>query len=220
MTKIICPYNWICGKEFTIEDLSTPDKDFVISATAKKMTLMFIECPECNTTFSYNTINGESTASHLTNPDKIVSKYKTLKEFNAILKKDKIEVPFRYFTYVSSEKFKNQLEVIKGEGIFKIYSSDDLREIVDIDGKQFVTARQLKGYAMSLRGIIENYGKESEFFTLDNLSDSITIGEENSRLLFIDSRDHNSLWVFHTDGGDSIEKTNLTLDHLINLSFR
>ena len=75
----------------------------------------------------------------------------------------------------------------------------------------------IKGYALSLKSIIEDYGKDSNFFILDNLSDSITIGEENNRLLFIDSRDHNTLWIFYTDGGDGIEKTDLTLDELINL---
>jgi hypothetical protein len=217
MTKIICPYDWICGKEFTTEDLSTSDKDFVISGTAKKMTLMFIECPECKVTFSYNTISGESTASHLTSPDKIVPAGKTLKEFNAILKKDRIEIPVKYLDYLNSKKFKTELELLKEEESFKIFTADELREIVNIDGEQFVAARQLKGYALSLNGIIENYGKDNEFFTLDDLSDSITIGEENNRLLFIDSRDHNSLWIFYTDGGNEIEKTNLTLDQLISL---
>jgi hypothetical protein len=217
MIKITCPYNWICGKEFTTEDLSTSDKDFVASATAKKMTLMFIECPECNVTFSYNTVSGESKASHLINPDQIIIERKTLKEFNAILKKDRVEIPSKYFDYLNSEKFKARLEILKDEDSFSIFNSEKLREIVNIDGKQFVVARQLKGYALSLRGIIEDYGKDSGFFTLDNLSGSITIGEENNRLLFIDSRDHNSLWIFHSDGGDAIVKIDLTLADMISL---
>ncbi|MGY0041109.1 hypothetical protein [Pedobacter sp. NJ-S-72] len=88
MTKIICPYDWVCGKEFTTEDLSASDQEFVASATAKKMTFMFIECPECQVTFSYNILSGESRASHLINPHQIISVHKTLKEFNSILKKD------------------------------------------------------------------------------------------------------------------------------------
>ncbi|MGY0041110.1 hypothetical protein [Pedobacter sp. NJ-S-72] len=109
------------------------------------------------------------------------------------------------------------MEIIKDENGFKIFSSEELREVVNIGGKKFVAARQLKGYALSLSDIIEDYGKDSNFFTLDNLSDSITIGEENNRLLFIDSRDHNTLWIFYADGGDGIGKTDLTLDELISL---
>ena len=113
MTKIICPYDWICGKEFTIEDLSTSDQHFVAVATAKKMMLMFMDCPECQVTFSYNTVSGESRPSHLINPDIIISVHKTLKEFNSILKKDKVEIPSKYLDYLNSEKFKAELEIIK-----------------------------------------------------------------------------------------------------------
>jgi len=215
MIKIICPYDWICGKEFTTEDLSASVKDFVVRATAKKMTLTFVECPWCNVMFSYNPVSGESTASHLVNPDKIVTVHKTLKEFNAILKKDKVEISSKYYDYLNSEKFEAELEIIKGEDSFKIFNPEELREIVNIGGKKFVAARQLKGYALSLKNIIEDYGKDSGFFTLDDLADSIAIGEENSRLLFIDSRDHYTLWMFCTDGGDGIEKTGLTLDDII-----
>ncbi|QNK61634.1 hypothetical protein H7F33_13840 [Pedobacter sp. PAMC26386] len=90
MMKILYAYDWVCGKEFTTEDLSDSDQNFLICATAKKMTLMFMECPECGIMFSYNTVSGESRASHLINPNKKVPVlHKTLKEFNAILKKDK-----------------------------------------------------------------------------------------------------------------------------------
>lgn len=214
--KITCPYDWVCGKEFAADQLSTSDREFLVNATAKKMTMMFIECPECNVMFSYNTVSGESTASDLTNPHQKVKAYKTLKEFNLILKKDKVEIPLKYLDYLKSKKVKPVQEIFKDQESFKIFNTDELREIVNIDGKQFVTARQLKGYALSLKGVIKDYGKESGFFTLDNLADSITIGEENSRLLFIDSRDNNSLWVFYSDGGDVIEKANLVLDDVIN----
>ncbi|AMP97925.1 hypothetical protein AY601_0990 [Pedobacter cryoconitis] len=231
MIKISCPYDWVCGQEFTIDELSAHDQDFVISAAAKKMKLIFIDCPVCKVTFSYNPSSNVSTASEMINPDQKDKKgpvRKTLKEFNALLKKDKIVLLPAYLAYLKSAKFKAQLKVFKDQDAFELLSYDSMREVVNIDGRDYVNARQLKGFALSLSelepennrsqetGVSSAYGKDNYFFTLDELADSIVIGQSGTRLLFIDSRDQDTLFVFHPDGGD-IEKTSLSLRNLMNL---
>ncbi|RAJ27257.1 hypothetical protein [Pedobacter cryoconitis] len=230
MIKISCPYDWICGQEFTTDELSSHDRDFVISAAAKNMKLIFIDCPVCNVTFSYNPSSNKSIASGMINPDQHAKKEpvrKTLKAFNTLLKKDKVEIPPDYLAYLLSEQFTKKLEVFKAQDSFELFSYDELREVVNIDGKDYVNARQLKGFVLSLSelslenefipetGINSAYGKDNCFFTLDELSHSIVIGQAGTDLLFIDSRDKDSLFVFHPDGGDT-EATNLSLKDLFS----
>lgn len=207
MIKISCPYDWVCGQEFTIEELSNHDRDFVISATAKKMKLIFIDCPVCKVAFSYNPSSNESTASGMINPDQKEKKgpvRKTLKEFNTLLKKDKIELLPEYIDYLLSEQFTGKLDVFKDQDSFELFSYNALREVVNVDGKNYVNARQLKGFALSLSELDQETG---------HLANSIVIGQSGTSLLFIDSRDQDSLFVFHPDGGD-LEKTNLFLKDL------
>jgi len=207
MIKISCPYDWVCGQEFTVEELSSHDRDFVISATAKKMKLIFIDCPVCKVTFSYNPSSNESTASGMINPDQKEKKEtvrKTLKEFNALLKKDKIALLPEYIDYLLSEQFTGKLDVFKDQESFELFSYNALREVVNVDGKNYVNARQLKGFALSLSELNQETGR---------LANSIVIGQSGTSLLFIDSRDQDSLFVFHPDGGDP-EKTNLSLKDL------
>lgn len=209
MIKISCPYDWVCGHEFTVEDLNSHDRDFVISATAKNMKLIFIDCPVCGNSFSYNPSTNESTASGMINPDQQVKKgpvRKTWRAFNTLLKKDQAEIPKKYLDYLLSEQFKAKLDVWKDQDSFELFSDGALREVVNIDGKDYVNARQLKGYALSLNEL----GQET-----DDLARSIVIGQSGISLLFIDSRDQNSLFVFHPDGGDT-EKTNLSLEDLFD----
>lgn len=209
MIKISCPYDWVCGQEFTVEELSSHDRDFVISATAKKMKLIFIDCPVCKVTFSYNPSTNESIASDMINPDQQVKKEplrKTWKSFNTLLKRDQAEIPKIYLDYLLSEQFEAKLEVWKDQDSFELFSYDTLREVVNIDGKDYVNARQLKGFALSLNEL----GQETNY-----LAKSIAIGQSGTMLLFIDSRDQDSLFIFHPDGGDT-EKTNLSLKDLFD----
>ena len=57
--------------------------------------------------------------------------------------------------------------------------------------------------------------KQEQQFTLTELSNCLTIGYVNTRILFIDIRDNNSLWIFHSDGGDDFKKTTMTIDKII-----
>ena len=213
MIKISCPYDWVCGREFTTEELSSHDRDFVISAAAKKMKLIFIDCPVCKVSFSYNPSTNESIASGMINPDQKEKKgpvRKTLEEFNTLLKKDKVAIPKEYLDYLLSEQFKAKLEVWKDQDSFELFSYDALREVVNIDGKDYVNARQLKGYALSLSEL----GQDT-----DQLARSIVIGQSGTSLLFIDSRDQDSLFIFYPDGGD-LTNTKLSLKDLFDKNIK
>lgn len=69
-------------------------------------------------------------------------------------------------------------------------------------------------------GIIDetSKSKKEQQFTLTELSNCLTIGYENTRILFIDYRDSNSIWIFHSDNGYDFEKTNKKLNEIIKKS--
>jgi hypothetical protein len=89
---------------------------------------------------------------------------------------------------------------------------------ITIDRAKCIQAKELKGFVQTLKEMVvdgENTSDDKGMkFSLRRLAKSISIGVENSRILFIDSRDNSSLWVFHPDGGD-VEKTNLTIEYII-----
>jgi len=69
---------------------------------------------------------------------------------------------------------------------------------------------QLKAYAATLQEVDYEEGS----FSLERLSQSLSIGYENERLLFVDSQDNSSLYIFEIEDGD-ILKTDYTLTDLI-----
>lgn len=216
MTVITCPYPWDCGKTFEIEKLNKHDVDFLQSATEKKMTFMILHCPECLREFKFDTVQWVSDQFGYSDPNIVVQKKKkTNKQLSAILMKANIEIPSSYFNVLSTAQSSQEISIFADEAPFTLYALDELCEKIDIDGKLYLTVSQLKGYVNTLKtvGISENEYKEE--LSLSELSACITIGFENTRLLFLDPRDHNSLWIFDTDGGGELEKTSLTLDHIL-----
>ena len=217
--EINCPYYWNCGQTFKSEELNEHDFDFLQSATIKKMTFMFIHCPKCSRMFKFDTVKWEAEASHAVDPNIVVEKKKkTTKQLTAIFKKAKIEIPPTYFDYLTSDNFNSEISIFEDEDNFNLYELNELGEKINVDGKSYLTIRQLKGFASSLKEIINETPKRKigQQFTLSELSNCLTIGYENTRILFIDIRDNNSLWIFHSDGGDDFEKTDMTLDKIIN----
>ena len=218
MKEIICPYNWDCGKISETKELNEYDFDFLQSATLKKMTFMFIHCPKCSRMFKFDTVKWKAEASHAVDPNIVVEKKKkTVKQLTTILDKAKIEIPSAYFDYLTSDNFNYEISIFEDEDNFKLYDLNELCEKINVDGKSYLTIKKLKGFASSLMEIIDETPKKKkgQQFTLTELSNCLTIGYENTRILFIDNRDNNSLWIFHSDGGDDLEKTNKTLDEII-----
>ena len=123
----------------------------------------------------------------------------------------------RYFEYLTSDHFYSEVSIFEDEENFELFGLNQLCEKVNVDGKLYLTIKQLKGFTNSLKEITNETPakKDKQQFTLNELSNCLTIGYENTRLLFIDSRDNNSLWIFHSDGGD-YEKTSMTIDKIIS----
>jgi len=218
MTEIItnkeinCPYYWNCGQTFKSKELNEYDFNFLQSATIKKMTFMLIHCPKCSQMFKFDTVKREAMAMS-SNPNLKVEKMKkTVKQLTAILNKSKIEIPTPYFEYLISDNFNSEILIFEDEYSFELYDLEELCEKIKVDGKPYHAIRKLKGFANTLLEVIGE--QEGQPFSLKELSNCLAIGYENTRILFIDNRDNNSLWIFHPDGGDC-EKTTMTLDKII-----
>ncbi|NDV97341.1 hypothetical protein D0T84_20915 [Dysgonomonas sp. 521] len=211
--EITCPYTWDCGQKFEICKLSEYDYDFLQSAIDKEMSFMFIHCPECLRRFQFNPVEWKAKASLSDPSKKNIQKPKTIKELTSVLKKAKVEIPESYFNYLTSDKFNSELEVFKGQGKFHLYNLDELCEEVNIDGNSYLRIESLKGYAKSLEDIFEE--EYTDEFSLSELSVCLTLGFENTQVLFLDGKDKNTIWIFHPDGGD-IEPAKITLDEIAN----
>lgn len=215
MKEIICPYPWDCGKNFDPLEMEKNDFEFLKSAVEKRMTFMFLHCPKCERQFQFDTVQWKADGFGFSEPKIVVEKKKkTIKQLTAILAKAKIEIPTDYFDCLTGNNFNSVISIFADEDDFNLYNLNELCEKINVDGKSYLTIRQLKGFASSLEEIIEEtpQTKKEQQFSLTELSYCLAIGYENTRILFIDSRDNNSLWVFHSDGGGDCEKTNITLD--------
>ncbi|ANF51432.1 hypothetical protein A0O34_13350 [Chryseobacterium glaciei] len=216
MKEIICPYSWDCGRIFDPQDLSKFDYNFIQSAVEKKMTFMIIHCPNCSREFKFDAVQWKADEFGYSNPNNVVKKNeKTTKQLAAILNKAKVEIPLPYFKYLISNKFEPQISIFPEEEDFTLFTLSQLCEKINVDGKSYLTINQLKGFTFSLLEIVGESSQKSQEINYKELSDCLAIGSENTRILFIDNRDQNSLWVFHPDGGD-IEKTAVTLENIIS----
>jgi hypothetical protein len=214
MNELICPYTWDCGRKFEPQEMSKHDCDFLQSATEKKMKVMLLHCPICFRRFLFDTVEWKATSFGYDDPTEkeTVKESKNTQELQSILEKSQIEIPTLYFDYLTSDKFKSEIIIFKGQCKFRLYSLEELCETVSIDGNHCLRISELKGYAKSLEEI---FGEENtEEFSTSELSRCFSIGYENEAILFIDYKDNNSLWIFHPDGGD-IEPTKLTIEKII-----
>lgn len=216
MKEIICPYLWDCGKIFSPQELGAFDYNFVQSAVEKKMTFMIIHCPNCSREFKFDTVQWKADEFGYSNPNVVVTKNeKTTKQLTAILKKAKIEIPLSYFEYLISNKFEPQISIFPDEEDFTLFTLNELCEKINIDGKSYLTINQLKGFTDPLLEIMGGSSQKKQEIQYQELADCLAIGFENTRILLVDHRDQNSLWVFHPDGGD-IEKTDVTLENIVS----
>lgn len=216
MKEMICPYSWDCGKKIDPKELSQFDYDFVQSAVEKKMTFMIIHCPNCSREFKFDPIQWKADEFGYSNPDYSKKKVKkTTKQLTAILNKAKIEIPAPYFEYLTSNEFNPQVSVFSDEEDFILYDLHELCEKVKVDGKPYFTISQLKGFTQTLLEVIGDDLPNIQHLQYKALADYLTIGYENTRILYIDNSDHHSVRIFHPDGGD-IEETGMVYDEIIN----
>jgi hypothetical protein len=131
------------------------------------------------------------------------------------LKEAGIELPDKHIHFLLGESFNNKFKVDDNEDPFNIYNTKELLTGTNIDGESYIIAESLIGYAKTLIDIMgdNTSDQNGEEYSLEQLSKGIVIGDENGRLLFIDSEDNSSLYIFHPDGGD-VEKTEKSINDL------
>lgn len=214
MTEITCPYDGDCGRRFDSNTMDAPDAAFLNTAIGKKMTFMFLHCPACSRMFQFNPVAWTAHASETAAPRAARVTQKSSKQLEKLLAGEKVSVPQAYLAHLRSVKSRPGVAIFKEEEPFTLYSLDALCQEVDVDGTRYRAVRQLAGFAQALGQAAGTGSKQAAPFSLAELAACLAIGEENTRILFIDSRDNDALWIYHCDGGD-VEPTRLTLTSLI-----
>ena len=220
MKKIICPYDWDCGKEFKTAELNDYDSEFLESATDKKMTLMFIHCPKCTRMFSFDTVEWNGEPSHAKNPNEkdIIKKKKSIRELTKILEKKKVTIPNSYFEYLISENFKSSLTIFEDQDDFQLYDLNELCNVISIDGQKMLQINELKGFSNTILEVNQEYFNTKEKKEYEELANCLSIGYENTSILYLNSKDNNTLHIFHPDGGDSEKIKRITLKDVVKAS--
>ena len=126
-----------------------------------------------------------------------------------ILTQEKVFLPDEYYNYITSDKFSPDVFILNDDCPFYLFSLVELCKETTVDKISKIQAKILIGYAKTLREFVldnnNTVDQKGTKFSLDRLSNWVTIGTENSRLLFADPSDNYSLGIFHPDGGDGIK---------------
>lgn len=183
-----------CEKYFTPTE---SDKSRLDDAIKSKMPLLIINCTICN---NQNFIKAEELN---------VEKKDVIKDLR------KKEIPNKYKEFLNATK-NMKISIFKKEDDFKLYSYDELKQMVNIDGVMYYQMSEILGYVKTIAMLaLENIEENVKL-----LENSISIGYENTRILFIDSRQDNSfLYIFHPDGGD-VEKTDIRINNVPKLAIQ
>ena len=205
MKELACPN---CNKTFLPEALSDYDFNFLKEAIGKQMQFMFLHCPHCTAMFDFNPMQWISPSALSQSKRNPTSRPKRAKSL--ALNKEVKSLSQEYINYLKAQKETVYFPVFSEEAPFVLYSLETLCEEITIDKHQCTIITQLKAYATTLQEV----GYEEGAFSLERLSQSLSIGYENERLLFVDSQDNSSLYVFEIEDGD-ILKTDYTLTDLI-----
>jgi len=214
MTEITCPYHDACGHHFDSSALDAADGAFLESALGKNRTFMFLHCPACSRMFQFNPVAwiAQSCETAAPKPAKVAKK--TARQMEKLLTREKVAIPQPYLDYLNSGKPLREVAVCQDGNRFKLYSLEELCAHIDVDGCRYLAAAQLAGFAQTLAQVAGTDSMQAAPFSLAELAACPAIGEENMRILFVDSRDNESVWIYHPDGGD-VEKTALTVTSLV-----
>ena len=210
MLEITCPYDGDCGRQFAPSAMDAADGAFLTTAIVKKMTFMFLHCPACSRIFQFNPVAWTAQACEAVTPK--VAK-KSGKQLEKLLASKEVALPQAYLAHLRSGKSRPDVAIFTDEDPFTLYSLDALCHDVEVDGTRYLAVRQLAGFAQTLAQAAGTGSKQAAPFSPAELAACLAIGEENTRILFIDSRDNEALWIYHCDGGD-VEKTRLTVSAL------
>lgn len=220
MEIIKCPYDSVCGFEFEPTRLNDKDYSFLQSAVKKKMTFMFITCPNCSRSFKFDTVKWESEASmKIRNGFQANESKKSPQQLLRVLRDYGVELRKDYVGVLMSPEFEGNSFFKINEVEFLLFSLNELCKEVELDGQIIPQINLVKGYSTTLKEVLKDDLKSSQADELSILSDGIAIGSNNTEILFIDPRDMNALLIFHPDGGD-ISRTGKKLDELVSILIR
>jgi hypothetical protein len=214
MTEITCPYDGDCGHSFAPSAMAASDGAFLTTAIAKKMTFMFLHCPACARMFQFNPVAWTAQACETAAPKAAKVAKKNGRQLEKLLAREKVALPRAYLAHLHSVKSHPGVAIVGDEEPFTLYSLDELCQDVDVDGTRYLAVRQLAGFAQALAQVAGTGSKQAAPFSPAELAACLAIGEENTRILFIDSRDNDTLWIYHCDGGD-VDKTRLSVTALL-----
>lgn len=214
MTEITCPYHDACGHPFDSSALDAADAGFLQSAIGRNMSFMFLHCPACSRMFQFNPVAWRAQSCEAAPPRPARAAKKSARQLKQLLSRENLVVPQSYLAYLDNGKPRREVAVFPDQDRFRLYSLEELCEHIEVDGGRYLAAAQLAGFAQSLGQVAGADSKQAAPFSLAELAACVAIGEENMRILFLDSRDNDSVWIYHPDGGD-VEKTALTVTSLV-----
>lgn len=183
-----------CNNYFELPSDATDRLEMVRKAGSGSI---YLKCPHCKETTSFNRFTPIFTNSSL--PNKVDSKQNDI--VYGLL-------PKKYEQCID----KKGLSIIIKKEQYILYSINELFKSIEIDGNSYLQIYQLKGFSYTLESISEISNKEKEI--LDN---ALSIGEGNGSILFIEKENNeHSLYVFYLDGA-YIEALQITLDDIIDM---
>jgi hypothetical protein len=90
---------------------------------------------------------------------------------------------------------------------WRFYKLEELTKLIRINREKVLTIHQLKAYVNAIREFHgdETEDQDGEPYALDRLAAGLAIGDNNGDVVFLDTEDGYSIWVWHHDGAD-VEK--------------
>jgi len=170
-------------------------------AKEKGWGMMLFNCPKCGEQTSWHRLKEMYSDTTLLNLEKVNK---------PIVEIDNTLLPKGYFDFLLNNK-NAKIRVSKNRDEFNLFTAEELFTTISVDKKEYLTVYKLQGFLKTLLEVGVEL-KEKEVLLLEN---SLSIGDENGDVLFIDKREENSkLYIFYPDGGD-IENTKLTLNSVM-----
>lgn len=187
-----------CQQMFTPQP---EDQKRIDEATINGIKFLVLKCTECYKHTSWKDEVLTSTSKETDDSE------------NTTIQKDLMRLlPLNYDKYVSKFNGLDEFQIFENEDNFNIHSKLKLHEKINIDGSTYIRINQIEGYLKTIKELDLIKSKKD----IELLENAISIGNENTRILFFDARKENSeLYIFYPDNGD-IDKTAFKLNDIIN----
>jgi len=159
-------------------------------AKEKGWGMMLFNCPKCGEQTSWHRLKEMYSDTTLLNLEKVNK---------PIVEIDNTLLPKGYFDFLLNNK-NAKIRVSKNRDEFNLFTAEELFTTISVDKKEYLIVYKLQGFLKTLLEVGVEL-KEKEVLLLEN---SLSIGDENGDILFIDKRlDNSNLYIFYPDGGDT-----------------